>query len=83
MNGFLVLIRHTMDDFPVALLPNRHLAEGAASTVDPMLPEHVRTVFKSDASTPVCVAIVEYKDGWPVSMDIVRYFDSEPAGIGD
>lgn len=79
MNGFLVLVRHQMDDIPAALLPNRHLAEGAASTIDPMAPEHVRSVFKTDASTPICVCIVEYRDGWPVSCDRVRNLTGEKA----
>lgn len=79
MNGFLVLIRHQMDDIPAALLPNRHLAEGAASTIDPMAPEHVREVFKTDASTPICVCIVEFRDGRPVSCDRVRNLTGEKA----
>ena len=77
MNGFLVLIRHQMDDIPAALLSNRHVAEGAASTIDPMAPEHVREVMDTDASTPICVCIVEYRDGWPVSCDVVRDLQKE------
>jgi hypothetical protein len=75
MNGFLVLLCHTMDDLPIRFCMDRdeaiHIAHSAGEMPTPV----IRTVFKSDASTPVCVKIVTFIEGLPTACEVVKHFD--------
>ena len=75
MNAFLVLLRHTMDDFPLFLAATRDAAEAFIDAAKWDAPDW------SDASTPVSLCIVEFKDGLPVDWpEEIRRFDTEVVG---
>lgn len=75
MNGFLVLLCHTMDDLPVALRGTRDKAMALVNDLGPMPSEYIRKVFGTDCSTPSCIKIVEFHNGVPVKCEVVREFD--------
>jgi hypothetical protein len=63
LSGYLVVWRHTMDDIPVGLYADEKDAIKAAET---MTWKHCYAVARRldiDASTPVCFAYTEFKDG--------------------
>lgn len=71
MNGFLVVVSHTMDDFACSLHATRDEAFQTAMNLDDV-PTIVRNLFASDASTPVCVSIVEFQNGLPIDTEVVK-----------
>lgn len=77
MNGYLVLLRHGMDDLPIGLFDTQGRADQFASTVEPMPTEAIRSLYGTDCSTPCCVEIVEFANGLPVNIRFVRDFDTE------
>lgn len=72
MDGYLVWLRHTMDDLPIGLFP--HTAKGKAEAcifageTKPMPTAKIRKVLGVDCSTPVCVSVVEFVGGKPVGV---------------
>lgn len=77
MNGFLVLLSHTMDDLPIGLFRTvKEAIEFAdAASFDPT-PEQ-REVFNTDCSTPCCINVVQFVDGKPVGSAYMRLFEEE------
>ena len=70
MNAFLVLLRHTMDDFPLFLAETLDAAEAFIDAAKWDAPDW------SKGSTPVSLCIVEFKDGLPVGRpEEIRRFD--------
>jgi hypothetical protein len=76
MNGFLVLLRHTMDDFPVYLCETHEEALKAAKEQDWFCPE-IQRLFVLDATTPVEILVVKFENGIPVAGDTVRTYEAE------
>jgi hypothetical protein len=71
ISGFLVVIRCTMDDFPVAFFTDRKealLHAGDLSVHDDcdLPPEGVRDIFWVDATEPQFIDVYEFTDGLPV-----------------
>lgn len=77
MNGFLVLLVHTMDDLPVYFADKEVDAMVFAKNLLPDPPEAVRLVFNTDCSTPVCVKVVRFSNGMPQSVEVVKDFTRE------
>lgn len=80
MNGFLVLLCHTMDDIPVRLCETEaeamRVAEGLDWDKDPT-PELLKAVDAPACSTPVNIRCVEFRDGVPVRGWELRNCESE------
>lgn len=57
MNGWLVTLHHTMDDFPMGVFATKAEAVTSAAEIGWTAPSY------SDASTPVCISIQEFVDG--------------------
>jgi len=77
MNGFLVVLRHTMDDLPVALFDNWEAALEYAMAIKGMPCNWDREVFNTDCSTPCAVAIATFKNSFVAQFDIVRTLDDD------
>ena len=67
-SGYLVVLRHTMDDLPLAFITDESEAILFAGKVKPMPTEKIRKVFQTDCSTPICVAVWQFIDGLPVGQ---------------
>lgn len=74
MNGFLVMLHHTMDDLPVRLFATRRAAIACAKKLSAEPEESIREIFRRDCSMPVCTAVVEFRQGKPVRAENVRHF---------
>ena len=73
MNGYLVQLCHTMDDFPVYFSPHLMAAQDFAANLDEgRLSRKMGKLFGIDATTPVCVKIVTFEKGKPVKVELVR-----------
>lgn len=77
MNGFMVALRHTMDDVPLRLFDNNPEALDFARGVGEDDDRFAREIISSDASTPVSVAVYEFRDGILANVEIVKSFDDE------
>jgi hypothetical protein len=70
---FLVVARTNLDEIPLAIVPSRNravLAAQAATEED--VRKIGRNVMGVDDAAIVCVAIIQFAAGIPVSCDIVR-----------
>lgn len=74
MNGFLVVLVHTMDDLPIGLFATHPEAMALAKRQRGMPTVAMRNVFDTDASTPCCVSICEFRDGVPLGLELVKSF---------
>lgn len=77
MNGFVVLLCHGMDDIPVGLFATEQEAIDFGLTVDPMPTPEITDLIERDATTPINVQFVEFVDGVPTRMVIIKDFDDE------
>lgn len=77
MDGYVVLLRHTMDDLPLALFGSHADAVAFAKTVDWMPTDKVRDILGTDCSTPCVIAIAEFREGLLYSLEIVRDIEQE------
>jgi len=77
MNGYLVLLCHTMDDLPVRFFATHFAACRFAQSLSGEPDKAIRDLFNTDCSTPVCVKVVEFRDGAPLAMDLVKEFEVE------
>lgn len=77
MNGFLVVLSHSMDDFPIRLCSAREHAVMVAKATSWDLTDEQMNAFGRDASSPCVIAIVEFKDGLPQGWDVIRNCDEE------
>jgi len=78
MNGFLVLLCHTMDDLPVGLFKSFQLALAHARAQEAFPDAILREVYCTDCSTPVCMKIVQFVGGKPIKCDVVMDFHEIP-----
>lgn len=72
MNGYLVLLHHTMDDLPVRLVSDKAEAVRIAKQLDFEPSPEIRDVYYTDCSTPVCITVVEFRHGEPVQKVFER-----------
>src|SRR5262249_13600479 len=77
MDGFLVLGRCTMDDVPVCLCGSRKEALDVISCTSA---EDVRSLVEGvydvdGVSGVVCLAMVEFRNGAPMPLEVIRRFD--------
>lgn len=75
MDGFLVLLCHTMDDLPIGLYETYERAMRIGRGVSEMPTASIRDLFQTDCSTPVCVKVVQFQGGVPVAIHLVKEFD--------
>lgn len=80
MNGYLVVLRHSIDDLPLMLLPTHEEAMAAAQLVQPNDGENVKQMLSIDARTPICVWVYSFADGLVTAAELVKEFaaESEP-----
>lgn len=71
MNGYLVLLRHEMDDLPIGLFATYNEAKAFAVEHGPDPTDDEREVFYTDCSTPLYTCVVPFVDGVPVDVNIV------------
>ena len=77
MNGFLVVLRHMMDDLPVGLFETRAEAVAYAKAISPMPGEWDKAVFNIECQTPISVFVAEFRDCFAKSFVMVRDFEDE------
>ena len=76
INGYLVLLRHTMDDLPLRFFGENEYAKAKqfARSRGEMPTPHIRAVYNTDCSTPVGVDVVRFSNGVPVDVEMVVDF---------
>lgn len=78
LNGHLVVVRHLMDDIPIMLCDDREVAVKFASMVKGDDPAFTMPAYwDTDASTPTNVAVVDFVDGFPSRIEVIRIFNEE------
>lgn len=75
MNGYLVVLRHSMDDLPIGLYATEVEAIKAAKRTRAMPTKRICGIIKTDCSTPACVAVYSFEDGKLVQMVCVKIFN--------
>lgn len=80
MNGYLVVLVHTMDDLPIGFYLWEEEARHKARRVKPMPTTRIRQVYGVDCSTPLSVKMVQFRNGKPISVELVKEFNSEDWG---
>ena len=78
MDGYLVMLCHSMDDIPVALCESKEEAEAIASERGWDLTEDERRIFGIDCDSPAVIKIVQFVDGKPIASDHVRFGETGP-----
>ena len=71
LSGFVVIWRHNMDDVPVGLFKTEKEALAAAKKISLRSAYAVAKKLDIDCRTPVCFAVVAFKDGRPAGMTII------------
>lgn len=74
---YLVIARYAMDDFPLLITPDGVYARKYAKNVPQADIDAAKEVMEVDASVPVNVAVVRFKDGRPKALKIVRDLTEE------
>jgi len=75
MNGFLLLLRHSMDDIPVGLFKTYAQALTESAKRKWLLSAAEERLFVINPTTPMSIAIVEFRSGKAQKMTIVRDCD--------
>jgi hypothetical protein len=79
LTGHLVMAQHCMDDIPLVFVDNREVAVKYANLVDANNPLLVNPEYWcSDASTPMFISVVDFENGIPTKIEIIRSLDEEP-----
>lgn len=76
MSGFLVVLRCTMDDFPLALFETADAANNFARQFDPDADLPIEEIWSIDRSSINGVCIVQFRNGVPVASDRVRNLET-------
>lgn len=74
MNGFLLLIRHELEDLPFGLHASRkHALDAVKLLRDPdKAGERMAGLMQTDCSTPLVISLIEFRGGMPVSYKIIK-----------
>lgn len=79
---FLVVLRHSMDDIPVAIYGSRGEAEQRIASLSWDVSDWHREHFHSDASTPISMGVMQFDcKGQPVHYEAVRSFEDEHRSV--
>lgn len=73
----LVVVRHSMDDFPIRLFKQEAMAKAFAEQQDGEIPEEVQEglgPFWPEASTPLQVGVLTFRHGLPERYTLVKEF---------
>lgn len=73
MNGFLVLFVTLMDDISIGLHETHDAAVRQAKNQRPR--RRAPSFWPRDATDPIQVAIVEFRNGKPVSYEVIKEFE--------
>lgn len=73
MNGWLVVLSCTMDDFPLRMFNTQREAKNFTKELDP---ETVDIPFELDPSSPFCIKLMKFVNGLPKKIILAREFDS-------
>jgi len=75
MNGFLVLLVHTLDDLPVRFCDTLEEAQAFGEQLDPEPTDAVcEGLGVFGGSSPICVSVIEFENGIPIRSEIVKDF---------
>ncbi len=77
MNGYLVILSHGMDDFPMGLYAIEGEANDAAMALE--WDAHNDHPFDRFATTPNVISVLTFVDGKPTESRIVRKHSREEA----
>lgn len=78
MDGYLVMLSCAMDDFPLLLTNNEHDAVRVALCSSGAVTKALLDVFDSTgAGTPICTKVLQFSNGLPISVRIVKDFCCE------
>jgi hypothetical protein len=73
----LVILRHSMDDFPLRLFKEPHMAKAFAEQQDGEVPEEIQEKLGPlwpEASTPLQVGVLTFKYGSPDRYRLIKEF---------
>ena len=76
MNGYLVLLRHALDDIPVRLFARHRMAVKFAKSLG-WWPSRKITKMFPDCDYPIAIDIVKFRDGKPVECESIREYEEE------
>jgi len=74
MNGYLVVLRHTMDDLPIKLCATYEEALAFAKKTKGMPTRRIRDVIGTDCSTPHSVSVYVFEKGELIEAYCVKEF---------
>lgn len=69
LNGYLAVVRFTMDDIPILLTNNREDAYEALQEIDDNTMARIQGVLGTDAAMLVCGAIYQFVRGEPIRVE--------------
>jgi hypothetical protein len=72
MTGFLVIVRHDLDDLPIRLLEDLETAKEFAESCDEHCGDGVADLLGLDATTPQALWIYEFQAGCLVNVQKVK-----------
>lgn len=75
---YLVVLQHSMDDIPLGLYDTKDeaIAKASRSSWYPSSQLQERLNL-SDCTTPYLMSIVTFKNGQPISREIIRSYEEE------
>lgn len=77
LSGYLVVLHHTLDAFPLAFESSRTAAMDLADEADPFPPAELKELYVTDGSSPVAVVVTRFEDGQPVEVAYHRDLTEE------
>lgn len=77
-DGYLVLARHQIDDFPIAFCSDNNYARVLADAYPDKAPNNVNDLYVGDGQNPetICVSVVTIRNGIPVKIEYRNHYDA-------
>ena len=72
LDGYLVLLRQTIDDTPLGFFANRDEAIKFADNSDGMLSPEIMSIYGDTCSRPVSVQIIKFAKGIPIDCEEIK-----------
>jgi hypothetical protein len=72
LDGYLVLLRQTIDDIPIGFFANRDEAIKFADNSDGMPSPEIMWIYGDACSSPVAVQIIKFSKGIPVDCEEIK-----------